>query len=125
MLTIYDDQTALPRDLPADLRTLIEGHLTSAREQGLAELTHIAVIQPHDTEEVIANELGFSPFHNSLTGKRYGQAGFQPNWDWLEVHPGWFELIYTVGDSGFAFVLFTEKGESELARMCESFTRRR
>lgn len=125
MLTINDDQTALPHDLPADLRTLIEGHLASAREQGLAALTHIAVIQPHDTESEIIEELGFSPFHNPLTGKRYGEAGFVPNWDWLEVHPGWSELIYTVGDSGFAFIVFVEKDESQLARMCESFARRR
>lgn len=125
MLSIYDDQTAFPHDLTADLRALIEGHLTSAREQGLAELTHIAVIQPHDTENDIIDELGFSPFHNPLTGKRYGEAGFVPNWDWLEVHPGWFELIFTVGNSGFAFILFVEKGESQLARMCDSFARRR
>lgn len=124
MLNIYDDQTAaavLGGDLDPHLRALIEGHLFTAKENGLSDLTHIAVIQPGDTEREIREELGFSPLDNPLTGKRFGEPGFRPNWDWLEVHPACFELIYTVGDSGFAYVLLAAKKSGPLAQLCRQF----
>ncbi|MXP47439.1 hypothetical protein GRI43_08600 [Altererythrobacter luteolus] len=125
MISIYDQHTGLAQNLPTDLRDLIEGHLITAKENGLSDLTHIAVIDEGDTEEVIVQELGFSPLHNPLTGKRFGEPDFEPNWDWLEVHPDWFELIYTVGDSGFAFVLFVSRTDGLVSRLCGHFGRGR
>jgi hypothetical protein len=124
MLSIYDQQTAatvLGGDLDPDLRELIEGHLTTAKENGLSAMTHIAVIEPDDTEATIEEELGFSPLHNPLTGKRFGDQGFRPHWDWLEVHPAWFELLYTVGDSGFAYILLAAKRSGPVAQLCRQF----
>jgi hypothetical protein len=121
MLNIYDQQTAavvLGGDLDPHLRALIEGHLFTAKENGLSAMTHIAMIEPGDTETTIINELGFSPLDNPLTGKRFGDRGLRPHWDWLEVHPQYFELIYTVGDSGFAFILYVGKNQSPIAQIC-------
>ena len=84
MLSIFDEHT-IPNNLPADLRELIEGHLITAQESGLRGMTHFVVLQPHGTD---------------------GEAEHAPNWDWLEVHPGWYELGYIVGDEGFACILF-------------------
>ena len=123
MLNIYDEQTAatvLGGDLTPDLRDLIESCLSRAEENGLSAMTHIAVIEPGDTEEAIVDELGFSPLHNPLTGRRFGQRGFTPNWNWLAVHPAWFELIYTVGNSGFAVIIFAPTSAGALAQMCSN-----
>jgi hypothetical protein len=127
MLNIYDQQTAavvLGGDLDPHLHALIEGHLFTAKENGLSAMTHIAVIEPGDTETAIINELGFSPLDNPLTGKRFGDRGFRPHWDWLEVHPAWFELIYTVGDSGFAYILLAAKGSGPVTQLCQHFGQR-
>jgi hypothetical protein len=124
MLNIYDQQTAavvLGGDLDPDLRALIEGHLFTAKENGLSAMTHIAVIEPDDTETTIIEALGFSPLDNPLTGKRFGDQGFRPHWDWLEVHPGWYELLYCVGDSGFAWILFLRDDDAVFAKLCRGW----
>lgn len=122
MITIYDEQAA---QVLADdtLRELVRGHITTAKENGLENLTCIAVIEPADSEQTIRDELGFSPLRNPLSNTRFGDPGFSPAWDWLEVHSGWYELIFTVGDEGFAYIIFVPIGakESDLSRMCERY----
>lgn len=112
MITIHNEEDAAGLT-DHELRTLVEGLLRTAKERGLETLTHLAVLEEGD--DLVA-ELGFTPLHNPLTGLSYGQEGFEPHWDWLEVHSGWFELIYTVGDSGFAFILFVREGP--VAELC-------
>jgi len=122
MITIYDEQDA--QALADDsLRELAQGHLTTAKENGLENLTCIAVIEPADSEQTIIEELGFSPLRNPLSEICFGDPGFSPSWDWLEVHSGWYELIFTVGDDGFAYIIFVPIGakENDLSRMCEIY----
>ncbi len=91
----------------------------------LGDLTHILVIEPGDTEANIVEAVGLSPLVNPIDGVRFGDAGFQPWWDWLQRHDGWFELVVCVGDSGFAFVLFiAEDADPELLTLCRTFARR-
>lgn len=90
----------------------------------LTNLTHFLVIEPGDTEAQLVDAVGFSPLVNPIDGVRFGDAGFQPWWDWMPRHDGWFELIVCVGDSGFAFVLFIAEGaDPELLALCRAFAR--
>lgn len=128
MLSIYDQQSAaavLGGDLDPTLRALIEGHLTTAKENGLSELTHIAILEPADTEQTMIDELGFTPLVNPISEKRFGQAGFEPAWDWLEVHTAWYEMLYCIGDCGFAVILYVGKNQSAVAQMCSKFANNR
>lgn len=95
--------------LQSDLRELLASRLQDAFACGLADLTHMLIIQPGDTEAQIIDAIGFSPLVSRMDGNR-----FQPDWDYIEPHPGWWELIYTVGDSGFAFLVFVERAEGVL-----------
>lgn len=95
--------------LQPDLHDLIASRLQDAFACGLADLTHMLVIQPGDIEAQIIDAIGFSPLVSRMDGSR-----LQPDWDYLEPHPGWWELIYTVGDSGFAFLVFVERAEGVL-----------
>ena len=123
MITIYNENDALELADP-ELRELVRGHLRRAKENGLEDLTCIAVVQPADSAQTFIDELGFSPFQNPLTETRFGDPDFIPAWDWLEVHPGWYELIFTVGDGGWAFIIFTPKSEGAeqtgLAELCRA-----
>ncbi len=50
-------------------------------------------------------------------------ASFVFPFDYIEDHGGWFELIVTVGNDGFAFVLFVRDCEGvdpELLAMCRA-----
>jgi len=131
MLSLYDYasiQAALAGPLDSKLRTLLARHaslLTTPYD--LTELTHILVIQPGDSEEAIVGEIGLSPLANPIDGARYGGAGFCPYWDLLVNHNGWFELIITIGDSGFAYILFIQDAagvDPLLLQLCRSFALR-
>lgn len=118
MITIYNEQSARKLSDP-DLCSLVQEHLTTAKENGLQDLTCIAVVEPHDSEDAIVRELGFSPLANPLSETRFGDPDFTPAWDWLEVHRGWYVLIFTVGDEGYAFILVVPKQGSEISPVCE------
>jgi hypothetical protein len=108
MITIYTEQDAQALTDEVLLR-LVRRHLITAKENGLENLTCIAVIEPADREQTIIDELGFSPLRNTLSETLFGDPGFSPSWDWLEIHSGWYELIFTVGDDGFAYIVFVSR----------------
>ncbi len=125
MLSIYDEASAaavLNQPLDPALRSILTGRLADAAAIGLADLTHIAVIQPGDTEVMLIDELGWSPLVNPIDEVRYGETGFLPYWGWLEdLASGWYELVHPVGNAGFAYILLIQRAEGvlpELLRMC-------
>jgi len=122
MLSIYDKvsaRAALDQPLEPSLRTIITNRLADAASIGLSDQTHIIVIRPGDTEAMLLEELGWSPLVNPMTEARFGETGFTPYWSWLQDLGGWFELIHTVGNSGFAYTFLVEDAEdSLLAQLC-------
>lgn len=103
---------ALSAPLRPDLRDLITTRLQDALACGLADLTHILVIQPGDIEENIIAAIGFSPLVSRMDGIR-----LKPDWDFIEQHERYWELVYTVGNSGFAFLVFVEKAEGTIPEL--------
>lgn len=95
--------TVLDQPLNPELHALINGRVQDALKLGLADLTHIVVVEPYDTEDDLIEALGFSPLVSRLEGNR-----LEPDWDWLECHSGWFELVYTVSNAGFAFLVLVQ-----------------
>ena len=129
MLSIYDCASfegAAARTTDPQLHGLITRHWSSAQARGLAELTHIVVIQRGDDETTVEAEIGFNPLVSPLDGTRYGTSNFQPHWAWLQDVGGWYEMIVTVGNSGFAFILLIDKSDGalpELRQLCEEYVR--
>jgi hypothetical protein len=117
---------AAPSKAPIDpiLKQLIADRVQDWTATDLLDLTHLLIVEPSDTEEALLDEVAFSPLINPLDGRRFRQKGFTPSWDYLEAHDGWFELITTVGNSGFAFVLFIQDVEgvdAELRALCHAY----
>ncbi|WP_257540715.1 hypothetical protein [Sphingobium sp. CFD-1] len=111
MLSFYDRPSlrhALTLPWQADLKGLLRKRIDQIFDDGLADLTHLLVIEPCDTETMVQKEIGFSPLE--VEGVRHGSPGFIPRWDILHDHGGWFELIFCVGNDGFAFVLLVQDG---------------
>ena len=128
MISIFDAASlsaALATPLDPRLRVMIEQRINSARKNGLAEMTHIVVVQPGDTEADIVAEIAWSPLLNPIDGRRFGESGFVAPWDWLQRHDGgWYEMVVTVGNSGFAFVvLLTPDMDPDLLQVCVSTIR--
>lgn len=114
--TTDDLKIALQSLSPSPLRTLLEGRLADTIGCGLENLTHLLVVEAGDSEDDIVQAVGFSPVTSRIDCVRN-----QPDWDWLERHEGWWELLYTVGNSGFAYILLVEDADearSGLPALC-------
>ena len=95
------------------------------RKRCLFDLTHLLIVEAGDTEAGIVQAINLSPLISS-DGLRFGCIGFEPPFDWLNDHGGWFELIMTVGNDGFAFELFIEDGPGipvDLHALCHTYAR--
>lgn len=124
MLSLHDPasrDTALRLPLARNLRSRIAHRLAQAEANGLTDLTHIVAIGPGDTERGIIDEIGFSPVVDVLHDCRFGSVGFQPYWQDLTLVDGIFDLVVTMGNAGFAYILLVEDREGvwpELRTMC-------
>jgi hypothetical protein len=132
MLAFHDRvsiEDALQSSLDCRLRVLIADCIKQDIRPvtyDLIDYTSIVIARPGDTERTIRRELGFSPLVNVFDGTRFGTAEFIPLWDVLHDHGGWFELIFTVGNDGFAFVLFVQDAigvDSDLLALCRTYAR--
>ena len=127
MLSLYDTQSteaALACPLQPALRKLLTDRIKDTAASDLLELTHLLVVQPGDCEHDIADEICLTPLTNPLDGQRFGSPEFQPWWDYLEAHDGYFEMIITVGNSGFAFILLIEDADGvqpALLELCRTY----
>ena len=110
MLSFYDRaslRSALTLPLSVDLKELLHKRICQIFDDGLADLTHLLVIEAGDTEGMVREEIGFSPLE--VEGVRYGAPGFLLRWDIMHHHRGWFEMVFCIGNSGFAVVLLIEE----------------
>ena len=128
MLSFYDAAAiaAAPTTASIDptLKQLLADRIHDWTATDLLDLTHLLIVQSGDTEEGILEEVAFSPLVNPIDRRRFGSKEFVPHWDWLERHRGWFELIITVANDGYAFVLFIEDAEGvdpELRALCRTY----
>lgn len=114
--TIEDLSHAIDTLPSSSLRTLLVDRHADTVQCGLQGLTHVLVVEAGDHESDIVDAVGFSPLASRIDGIRN-----QPDWDWIEQHEGWWELLYTVGNDGFAYILLVEDAGGEptaLAALC-------
>lgn len=124
MISLFDRPSleyALEASVRPNLKPLLNARIRHSLDAGLADLTHILVVEGQDTEQNIIDEIGFAPTTNPIDGIHYASPAFIPNWASLEDLDGWFEMIWTVADSGFAFIFLIEDtlgASSEMSIMC-------
>lgn len=112
--TIEDLKAAVETETRPALRTLLAGRMADTIKCGLEELTHVLVIEADDPEWAIVEAIGFTPLRSRIENRAN-----QPDWNWIEQHPGWWELLYTVGNSGFAYIVLVEDDSGmPLACLC-------
>jgi hypothetical protein len=128
MLTYIDAAAiaAAPITAPveANLRNLLAERVHDWTACELLDLTYLVVVEAGDTERGLLEAIGYSPLVNPLTGKRMGDAAFNPSFDWLKLEGNYYELIDTVGNEGAAFVVFIPNRDDidpELLRLCRTY----
>lgn len=127
MLSFYTAEAiaAAPTNASIDpaLRRLLADRVSDWTTTCLLDHTHLLIVEAGDTEQDIVAEVAFSPLINPLDGERFGSSRFVPHWDWFEEHQGWFELVFTVGNDGFAFVLLIRDADGvdpDLLSLCRA-----
>ena len=109
MLSLFDRTSlehALTLPLPKHLRELLHRRINQIIDDGLADLTHLLVIEEGDTEAMVQREIGFSPLE--VEGVRVDEPSFIPRWDGIFDHGSVYEMIFCIGNDGFAFVLLVQ-----------------
>ncbi len=109
-----------------ELQALIRQRISETAEyvDHWSELVFFVVVQPGDHFTDVDEALGFTVMANRFDGIPFGQAGFTPSWEVLAEHPGWFELVYVLGDDGNGVTVFVSRTQGtplELLAMCRSF----
>jgi hypothetical protein len=106
------------------LKRVLAARVADWTAAGLLDLTHLLILEPGDTEQAILDEVALSRLVNRTDGRRFPEEGFVPPFQWLSDVGGHWELIQTVGNSGFAFCIFIPDAEGtdpELRALCRAF----
>ena len=104
----------LDQPLKPNLHKLLADRLSDTLHCGLQDHTHVLVVEAGDSEKDVEAAIGFSPLRSRIEG-----LPDTPDWDWLERHEGYWEALYCVGDSGFAYILLIEDADgSPFAALC-------
>ena len=115
----------LDQPLEPTLRQQIADNVHDAVTSGLADLTHLIVVEENDTEEDFLQTAAFSPYWNPLSCTRIGDPGFSPIWCWADQLGCWgWVALHTVGNGGFAFIILIPDREGidpTLRTMCRVF----
>jgi hypothetical protein len=122
MIHVFDRATmahALTLDLEPHLHTLLADRIGKLTED-LIDYTEFLIIEAEDTETEVVQAIGFSPLVEPIDGARFGEPGFEPGWDWLQEHDGWFEMIVTAG-STFAYVLLIDVANGTFNALCRLY----
>lgn len=125
MLHFYDRAgfaRALTLDLDPNLHRLLVQRI-GALDEDLIDYTEYLVVGAEDTEEDVQRVIGFSPLVEPIEGFRFGESGFQPGWDNLLAHDGWFEMTISFG-STFAYVLLIDAGNATFNTLCGLYASR-
>lgn len=84
----------------------------------------LIVVEPGDTATNLENVSGCPIFTNTITGRRFGEDGFEPLFEYLGEHTSCFELVFVSGDGDFGIVIFIPKTEDiapELLSFCATY----
>ena len=87
------------------LLALRRDQLTQGTDLDLAEAAHFIVVEPHETLAGIEAAASLPIGSNLVDGKRLGETGFVPSFDYVERHGQWIEAVTTLNDDGYSLVL--------------------
>ncbi|HZG45491.1 MAG TPA: hypothetical protein VEZ41_04385 [Allosphingosinicella sp.] len=127
MLTFTDAASiAASPAVPADprLQKLLAERVEQWASTDVLDLTEVLIVEPGDTAKDIWRESTICPLVNPLDGSRFGSDAFTPFWESLERREAFYELIVTVGNSGFAYVILiadAEGADPALLALCRTY----
>lgn len=125
--TPADLARALDPPVDESLGQILRGHrdwLGEYDEFAMDELAYFLVVLPGEACDDVERALGFSITTDRDNGARFGDPSFVPDWEHIELHYGWFELTFVLGDDGFGWVVLIKDDPGvapELLSLCRTY----
>ena len=121
------DAAQLPEIANTEVR-----HLVAQRIQDLSQdepwdadvLGPFIVVEPGDQLAAVDRQLGFSIMTSRINGAHFGDPSFVPCHEILEEHPGSYEIVFILDDSGYGITVFVTKDlavDASLLAMCARY----
>jgi hypothetical protein len=85
---------------------------------------HFALVEPGDTTADIEAATSCQIMHDRFNNSRYGEAAFQPSFEWLVEHLTFYEAVFVLSDDGYGIDLLIPKAigiDAELLAMCAKY----
>ena len=85
---------------------------------------HFALVESGDTTADIEAATSCQIMHDPFNDSRYGDAAFQPSFEWLVEHPSFYEAVFVLSDDGYGIDLLIPKSlgiDTELLAMCAEY----
>lgn len=122
---LLDNRAAMARALTLDLDPRLIAILRRRSDDldHLLDETEFLIVVAGDSECDIVRKVGFSPLVEPIGGIRFGAPGFDPFWDYLVDHGGWFELSVSFG-STFGYCLLIQDANGvipDLIALCRRY----
>lgn len=70
---------------------------------------NVILVEPRDTLQGIDLEMGQAFLMNHASGTQLGDPDFKPSFETLEEHPTFYDMVFIVGDEGFAVEVLIPK----------------
>lgn len=108
-----------------DIRHLVElrfAQVCAGEAYDYDQHGYMIVVESGDSVESLERECNCPLLHDDDTS--FGHPDFTPSCEVLEEHPGCYEMVFILSDSGFGIALFIPKTEGvdpELLSMCAAF----
>ena len=120
MLIITSDEDMERAATDPLLRTILAGYVTRLAdyELPLEDLARFYVCEPTDTDF-----RGWSPLVDR-NGVNFGQAGFSRDWEYLQSHGSYWEIVFILSDAGFGHVVLVKDDPavtSPLLELCRRY----
>ena len=80
------------------------------------------IVEPGEVAEDVEFAVSFPILANIVDGTRWGEIDYSPCSDVIEEHPSCFEMVFSVGDLGFAVFVPKNPGtDPVLLSLCAEF----
>ncbi|MEG3089822.1 hypothetical protein [Sphingomonas sp. PB4P5] len=125
MITIYDSADmahVLSKPIDHNLKAILLERLellADFSEWDLADLAHFIIVEPRDSIDAIARELGVNPLVNIVDNAHYPQPSFEPSFEFCIARIGYFDLTFALCDSGLGLCLLVPDREGVVPQLLE------
>ena len=111
-------EAVLQTPLDAGLKSILRARHAQLSDYG--DIARFVIVEPGDDPVMIEPP----PLTNLVDGFRFDEPAFEPSWEHIQDHGGWFELTFVLSDDGSGSVVLIPDADgihADLLKLCRSY----